>query len=96
MTRSSSWRRVSLRLRGLPCVSCGRPSDTADHVVPLLYGGEDNDANAVPMCRSCNSRKGARITVRSRPLTPPAFFGGDLGDNPGQRGAARSAPIEPD
>ena len=42
------------------CVDCGATTDlTADHVVPLARGGR-NDGQRQTLCRSCNSRKGAR------------------------------------
>ena len=34
---------------------------TQDHVIPLSKGGHHTSANVVPACRSCNSRKGARL-----------------------------------
>lgn len=43
------------------CVNCGsRRHLTVDHVVPVSKGGTDDRANLQTLCRSCNSRKGAR------------------------------------
>jgi len=48
---------------GNRCLCCGgREADgvalTADHIVPLSRGGEDERSNLQPLCRPCNSAKG--------------------------------------
>ncbi|MDP9459515.1 MAG: HNH endonuclease [Actinomycetota bacterium] len=40
------------------CVYCGRPADTADHVIALAEGGTHDQL--VSCCRSCNGRKADR------------------------------------
>jgi hypothetical protein len=41
------------------CVECrGWVDLTIDHIVPVVRGGTDDEANLQTMCRSCNSRKG--------------------------------------
>lgn len=47
--------------RGLPCVSCGKPSTTIDHVIPLTHGGTNEPSNLQPMCNACNSKKSDKL-----------------------------------
>ena len=45
------------------CAYCLR-SDvplTMDHIIPVSKGGSHTQENVVPSCKSCNSRKGARL-----------------------------------
>lgn len=74
--RTKYWKGVTEQVRkknnGV-CVICGEPATTNDHIVPWKFWkmgsqsrGEEidrfNDINNMqPMCRSCNSRKGANI-----------------------------------
>ena len=46
---------------GKPCVNCGRPADTIDHIVPLCHGGTNEPDNLQPMCRDCNSAKSDKV-----------------------------------
>ena len=55
---------------GNVCPGFGRPPHvatdlTADHVVPIVAGGAPSGRLSV-LCRSCNSRKGARLTDGKR------------------------------
>lgn len=44
------------------CLSCGEQKElTVDHVVSLKDGGSNTIDNLQPLCRSCNSRKGAKF-----------------------------------
>lgn len=44
------------------CVRCGATDDLAlDHIHPFSKGGPDTVANLQVLCRSCNSKKGARV-----------------------------------
>ena len=50
-----------------PCVYCGQPATTVDHVRPLARGGWEHEANLVPACGSCNYSKCARLLTEWRP-----------------------------
>lgn len=45
------------RFKGKPCVLCGKPSNTIDHIIPISRGGTNALDNLQPMCVSCNSKK---------------------------------------
>lgn len=49
---------------GHRCAICGRKKNllTRDHIVPLALNGPDYITNIQPLCRSCNSKKGAQRT----------------------------------
>lgn len=48
---------------GYACIQCGRRHQlTADHIRPLIAGGETTLKNLQTLCRSCNSRKGGRFS----------------------------------
>jgi uncharacterized protein DUF262/HNH endonuclease len=64
-TFSPEQRRILWNTEEAPrCRSCKKPltweNFTADHVFAHARGGRTSLKNAQPMCRSCNSRKGAR------------------------------------
>jgi len=47
---------------GYACLHCGTTESlTLDHIHPYSKGGEDTYENLQTLCRSCNSRKGAKI-----------------------------------
>ena len=49
-------------IRLLPCVMCGkRPPNHVDHVIPLSRKGPHASVNLMPLCPSCNSRKGQSL-----------------------------------
>jgi len=48
------------------CAYCGVEFEvenmpTRDHIIPISKGGDNTKENVVPACRSCNSKKGAKI-----------------------------------
>ncbi len=50
-------------LRG-PCAACGSTDTiTLDHVVPIVRGGRHSVGNLQPLCKPCNSSKGARLQI---------------------------------
>ena len=71
--KDPTYQKNRARILGLPCVGCGRPSDTADHIIEhsrFPPGTPPTTVHALsnlqPMCRSCNSRKGARYVNKAR------------------------------
>lgn len=63
----ADWREV-LAIYGEECLRCGSVDNiTQDHVVPLMLGGAHWPWNLQPLCRSCNSAKGARDAYDYRP-----------------------------
>ena len=58
----SEWMRVKSDYRNR-CAYCGISGVpmTKDHVVPLARGGSDYIENIVPACKTCNSRKHAKL-----------------------------------
>lgn len=51
---------AAIRASG-PCVYCGDPATTVDHVVPLSRGGREHEDNLVPSCNPCNLAKYNRL-----------------------------------
>jgi hypothetical protein len=54
------------RLTDRGCVACGLPADSLDHMIPLSRGGSHGIGNLTPMCRGCNSSKGAKTIAEWR------------------------------
>jgi 5-methylcytosine-specific restriction endonuclease McrA len=53
------------------CEDCGARDDlTIDHIVPVALGGRSDVDNLQVLCRSCNSRKGAKVA--SNGAGPPS------------------------
>lgn len=57
------WRRIRANfLRFNPvCDHCGRKATEADHIKSLATGGTHAWENLQPLCKSCHSRKTARV-----------------------------------
>lgn len=67
-------RRIILRDRGR-CVRCNtshrRP---VDHIIPVIRGGTNEDANLQTLCEECHRAKGADVTdYRRTPLAYPSL-----------------------
>ena len=55
---------------GYKCVNCGSTEHLSlDHIYPWILGGEDTYDNLQTMCRSCNSRKGAKTDAHKDDTT---------------------------
>lgn len=54
------------RLLSSPCVECGHPKSTLDHIIPIKRGGTHGVGNLQPLCGKCNSSKGAKLMVEWR------------------------------
>jgi 5-methylcytosine-specific restriction endonuclease McrA len=70
----AEWKALK-QLYSYTCPYCSRSEPeiklTKDHFVPISKGGTDDIGNLVPACKSCNSRKHARI-LEVRPEPPNA------------------------
>lgn len=63
--QTPEYRRNRAPLIGQPCIYCGRPADTADHITPVAHGGTNEPSNLAPACRRCNLSKGTSTSPRS-------------------------------
>lgn len=55
-------RRAVYKRDGHACLECGAVEDlTLDHIYPWSLGGGDTVENLRVLCRSCNTRKGAKV-----------------------------------
>jgi 5-methylcytosine-specific restriction endonuclease McrA len=56
-TKLEVWKRD-----GFKCVKCNSDSDlSVDHIHPRSKGGSDDMSNLRTLCRTCNSRKAAKL-----------------------------------
>lgn len=59
----AEWEDLCRRARGR-CAMCKKKRAlTRDHIIPLVRGGTDYITNIQPLCRYCNSGKGAKRTL---------------------------------
>ncbi|MEU5934444.1 HNH endonuclease [Micromonospora sp. NPDC047187] len=47
-------------IRHDPCVYCGEPADTVDHIDPVSRSRRSDWMNLAPACKPCNSSKGTK------------------------------------
>lgn len=59
------WERIKKKY-SYTCTACGKQEPniklTVDHIVPLSKNGKHIYKNIQPLCHSCNSRKGAKLS----------------------------------
>lgn|SRR5690606_9191076 len=91
---AEDWQRI-LDTYGHRCLRCGRDDVPleADHVIPVALGGTSDPENIQPLCKPCNTSKGAKIMdFRTRCHTQLGL--GDLhvlcGDTSDQHGNPRT------
>jgi 5-methylcytosine-specific restriction endonuclease McrA len=41
------------------CQRCGMAANHVDHVVPVIFGGNDDESNLRALCAACNLARGA-------------------------------------
>ena len=50
------------------CQNCGSTKNlTIDHIIPVLFGGKDNEENLQCLCFKCNRKKGPNKNGNSKP-----------------------------
>lgn len=49
------------RRDGWTCQYCGEWAGSLDHIIPVAYGGKNDDANLVACCKRCNSRLSTKV-----------------------------------
>src|SRR5258708_29696726 len=80
--------RIHRKMKGLPCVYCGQPSTTKDHIPPKQMFAPSTDLITVPCCEECRDKQSrddeyfrlvmvARLDVDDHPvieaITDPAL-----------------------
>ncbi len=70
---ASEWKLIQW-LNGNACAICKRADVKLckDHIIPVSRGGKNVFANIQPLCRPCNSWKGARL------IEPPPLYVRDM------------------
>ena len=67
---ASEWQEI-LDFYGNKCLHCSAPANdsvlTQDHIIPVSKEGSSWPENLQPLCRPCNSAKGARNSIDYRP-----------------------------
>jgi hypothetical protein len=64
---SHEWEAV-VAFYGEKCGYCGiAPWTDIEHIIPISKGGQHHISNVVPACKSCNSKKGTKTWVPTKP-----------------------------
>lgn len=56
-----------IKFYGNKCWICGGPYESLDHVKPLIRGGNNLPSNLRPACLKCNSSKGCKWPINTKP-----------------------------
>jgi HNH endonuclease len=75
------WRNTRARVRyrdRWTCQRCGALATHVDHVVPLLFGGADDERNLQALCEHCNLSKARPLNARQ------SKFGSNARQRPSQ------------
>jgi 5-methylcytosine-specific restriction endonuclease McrA len=57
-------RKTVLEASAYTCHYCKGPANTADHIIPVSFGGGHEIDNLLPCCKSCNSTRQNKTMVR--------------------------------
>ena len=90
-------RNRAIILQGNPdCTICGGPdADSADHIIPIMAGGDNSLDNMRPAHTKCNSRRGASDQSRAAARKRQTRNAGTKRNNPNANGFFSTTPLTP-
>ena len=59
-------RKIVLESAHYQCHYCNQDATTADHIIPVSFGGGNELSNLLPACVSCNSSRKNTVVMRMR------------------------------